>query len=98
MLNEIHCLFPNGVALGLYLSITINGDCSGEGICLDRTSAFLMLATNPAKQMIRMKFSQFFNGSPATLAGVRSGSLLLHQLCFQFVKVWHAVPEKQIIT
>lgn len=48
--------------------------------------------------MICLQLSQFFNTSPATLAGISPCSFLLHQLCFEFVEFWHVVSEEQVVT
>lgn len=61
-------------------------------------AAFSVFTTNPAKLMICLQLSQFFNTSPATLAGISPCSFLLHQLCFEFVEFWHVVSEEQVVT
>lgn len=83
ILNEIHCLFPKGLILGLYLKRFDYWRLLPRRHWSEQEELnFLMFATNPTKQMIRLKVSQFFNSSPATLAGIGSGSFLFHQLCF----------------
>lgn len=61
-------------------------------------SAFSVFTTNPAKLMICLQVCEFFNSSPATLAGIHPCSFLLDQLCFEFVEFWHVVSEEQVIT
>ena len=54
-------------------------------------SASSVFTTDPAKLMVCLQVSEFFNSSPATLAGIRPRSFLLDQLCSEFVELWHVV-------
>lgn len=64
----------NLLGYGMMLPLTVP---PGQG-----KSVYLVFTTNPAQLMVRLKVCQFFNTSPATLAGVRPCSFLLYQLCF----------------
>ena len=92
-LHNICCLFPAGTIL------LCTGSQVGTRNLFSQVqlSAPSVLTTHPAK-MICLQVSEFFNSSPATLAGICPCSFLLDQFCFEFVEFCHVVPEEQVVT
>lgn len=94
----IACVQGRSPAMCCYPSVASGAGWLSQRQLLEcEQCASSVFTTDPAKLTIRLQVGQFFNSSPATLAGIRSCSFLLDQLCFQFVQFRHVVSEEQVI-